>query len=77
MPQLTPCNYKGCTETHRRSFFLPEEGWSYRTYGEEHFMLCPKHAYEFETEWPEDDFDLNLEQFKQWLNGEEPTPLED
>jgi hypothetical protein len=74
---LTNCDYKGCTETHRRSFFMPDEGWSHHTYGKENFLVCPRHSYQFDTEWPEDDVHLNLEQFKEWLNGQEPTPLDD
>jgi hypothetical protein len=78
----TNCDYKGCTETHRQSFFMPDEGWSFHSYGREGdgFLLCPRHSYQFDTEWPSEeggDVELSLEQFKQWLNGEEPTPLAD
>jgi hypothetical protein len=31
----------------------------------------------FKQIWDDDDVHLSLEQFKQWVNGEEPTPIAD
>jgi hypothetical protein len=81
MTNMVQCDYKGCTETEKSGvWFDKDAGWSLIAYGNEHFVLCSKHTEKFRAEWPEEDEDdvhLALAQFKEWLNGEEPTPMAD
>jgi hypothetical protein len=82
MSNMVQCNYKGCTETEKKGVWLDEDaGWSIESYRNgdsvESFVLCSTHTRQFDIEYFDENVHLSLEQFKQWLNGEEPKPIAD
>ena len=82
MSKIVQCDYKDCTEVEKKGVWWDvDAGWSIESFRNgdsvDSFVLCSKHTKKWETEFFDDNIHLSLEQFKQWLNGQEPTPIAD
>lgn len=82
MSKIVQCDYKDCTEVEKKEVWWDvDAGWSIESFRNgnsvDSFVLCSKHTEKWEIEFFDDNIHLSLEQFKQWLNGQEPTPIAD